>query len=239
MDICQQNDSTTLVNLCLHYKFILDRRCQFSSQTLVICGKFWFSAFIWRKLRLRLTEYSQVLTVRLFFKKRVVSGFNASTAVILMLSSRGLAWWWKKENFRRFRIGGITCWRVVPNARIIGRIIGRDSRSHFETSQSHGNDSEARKWEVLPHPPYSLDVAPSNYQFFRSMAHGLAHQHFRSYEEVKKWIDSWIASKDASFFRDGIRQLPERWKQVVASNGQYFESWIDKHFIWIKSQILE
>ena len=34
------------------------------SQSLVICGKFWFSAFIWRKLRLRLIECSQVFTVR-------------------------------------------------------------------------------------------------------------------------------------------------------------------------------
>ena len=56
------------------------------------------------------------------------------------------------------------------------------------------------------------------------MAHHLAHQHFRYYEEVKKWIISWIASKDVSFFRDGIRQLPERLKKVVASDGQYFES---------------
>ena len=48
-------------------------------------------------------------------------------------------------------------------------------------------------------------------------------EHSGSYEEVKKWTDSWIASKDASFFRDGIRQLPERWEKVVASNGQYFE----------------
>ena len=63
---------------------------------------------------------------------------------------------------------------------------------------------EMLKWEVLPHPPYSPDVAPSNYHLFRSMARGLAHQHFRSYEEVKRWIDSWIASKDASFFPDGI-----------------------------------
>ena len=42
------------------------------------------------------------------------------------------------------------------------------------------------KWEVLPNPPYSPDVAPSDYHFFRSMAHGLAHQHFRSYKEVLK-----------------------------------------------------
>ena len=63
---------------------------------------------------------------------------------------------------------------------------------------------ETLKWEVIPHPPYSSDIAPSDYHLFQSMAHSLAHQHFRCYEEVKKWIDSWIASKDASFFRDGI-----------------------------------
>ena len=44
---------------------------------------------------------------------------------------------------------------------------------------------ETLKWEVLPHPPYSSYVAPSDYNLFRSMAHGLAHQHFCSYEEVK------------------------------------------------------
>jgi len=59
---------------------------------------------------------------------------------------------------------------------------------------------ETLKWEVLSHPPYSPDVAPSDYHLFRSMAHSLADQHFRSYEEVKNWIDSWIASKDDQIF---------------------------------------
>ncbi|GFW24603.1 mariner Mos1 transposase [Trichonephila clavipes] len=79
------------------------------------------------------------------------------------------------------------------------------------------------KWEVLPHPPYSPDLAPLDYNLFRTMAHGLADQHFRSYE-VKNWIDSWITSKDDQFFQRGIRTLPERWEKVVASEGQYFES---------------
>jgi len=45
-----------------------------------------------------------------------------------------------------------------------------------------------------------------------------------AYEEVRNWIDSWIASKDDQFFQRGIRTLPERWEKVVASDGQYFES---------------
>ena len=35
---------------------------------------------------------------------------------------------------------------------------------------------ETLKWEVLPHPPYSPDIAPSDYYMFWSMAHGLADQ---------------------------------------------------------------
>ena len=50
--------------------------------------------------------------------------------------------------------------------------------------------SEILKCEVIPQPPYSLDIAPSDYHLFRSMAHSLADQHFRSYKEVKNWIDS-------------------------------------------------
>jgi len=47
---------------------------------------------------------------------------------------------------------------------------------------------ETLKWEVLPHPPYSPDIAPSDYYLFRSMAHGLADQQFRSYEDIKNGL---------------------------------------------------
>ncbi|KAG5324286.1 MOS1T transposase, partial [Pseudoatta argentina] len=49
---------------------------------------------------------------------------------------------------------------------------------------------ETLKWEVLPHPLYSPDIAPSDFHLFRSMAHGLADRRFHSYEEAQKWIDS-------------------------------------------------
>ena len=74
---------------------------------------------------------------------------------------------------------------------------------------------ESRKWEVLPHPPYSPDIAPSDYYLFRSMAHDLADQQFRSYGDIEKRLDSWIASEDEHFYRNGIRALPERLFQLT------------------------
>jgi len=47
---------------------------------------------------------------------------------------------------------------------------------------------ETFKWEVLPHPPYSPDIAPSDYHLFRSMTHSLSEQHFSSYEDTKKIV---------------------------------------------------
>ena len=51
------------------------------------------------------------------------------------------------------------------------------------------------------HPPYSPDIAPSNYHLFRLMTYGLPEQHFTPYEDTKNCIDDWIASKDEAFFR--------------------------------------
>lgn len=81
---------------------------------------------------------------------------------------------------------------------------------------------QALGWDVLPHPPYSADIAPSDYHLFRLMAHGLADQHFSNDAKVRKWVDKWIALKDDEFFHNGIQQLPERWAKVLASDGQYF-----------------
>jgi len=66
---------------------------------------------------------------------------------------------------------------------------------------------ETLKWDVLPHPPYSPDIAPSDYWLFQRMQ-----QVTSSLLSQKSKIGSkiGIASKDKSFFRDGIRKLPER-----------------------------
>ena len=60
---------------------------------------------------------------------------------------------------------------------------------------------------MLPHPAYSPDLAPSH--LFSLMDHALAERHFNSYEDVRKWLDEWFASKDDEFFWRGITNCPK------------------------------
>jgi len=55
------------------------------------------------------------------------------------------------------------------------------------------------------------------------MQHDLSEQHFSYFEDIKKWLDDWIASKEPKFFYRKIHLLLEKWKKVVASDGQYCE----------------
>lgn len=77
-------------------------------------------------------------------------------------------------------------------------------------------------WEILPHPAYSPDIAPSDYHLFRSMQHSLAGNQFATEADVRKWVDAWIGTLKTDFLYRGIHLLPERWAKVVESKGHYF-----------------
>ena len=91
------------------------------------------------------------------------------------------------------------------------------------TAKPVKNTFKSLGWDILPHPPYSPDLAPSDYYLFASMGHALAEQHFSNFEEVGKWLDEWFAAKDKQFFWHGIHTLPERWAKCVEADGQYFD----------------
>ena len=75
---------------------------------------------------------------------------------------------------------------------------------------------EAHQWDALPHPPYSPDIASSDYYLFWSMTHRLDEQRYTSYKEAKNWFNSRIASKKEKIFQGRIPMLPESWEKVIA-----------------------
>lgn len=76
-------------------------------------------------------------------------------------------------------------------------------------------------WEVLSHPPYSPDIAPSYYYLFRSLQNYLTGKKFTSFKAVSMAVAEYFGSKDENFYARGIDKLPERWQRVVANNGYY------------------
>ena len=77
-------------------------------------------------------------------------------------------------------------------------------------------------WEVLPHPAYSPDLAPSDYHLFRSMEHFFREKTYADLESIRKDVDQFFNLKPTSFYQRGIQLLPEKWQMVIASEGNYF-----------------
>jgi len=64
--------------------------------------------------------------------------------------------------------------------------------------------------EVLPHLPYSPDLAASDYHLFGLMKKMLAGQKFASDTEVQSVVSQWLVQQPASFFASGIQKLVDR-----------------------------
>ena len=78
-------------------------------------------------------------------------------------------------------------------------------------------------WEVIPHPPYSPDIAPSDYYLFRSLQHFLSGKKFDSRDVIHSAIGQFFVSKTPEFYRSGIEDLPNRWQMIIDKGGKYLD----------------
>ena len=75
----------------------------------------------------------------------------------------------------------------------------------------------------LPHPPYSPDLAPSDYHLFGPMKKMLGGQKCASDTEVQSVVRQWLGQQPASFFASGIQKLVDRWDKCLNELGRYVE----------------
>ena len=75
--------------------------------------------------------------------------------------------------------------------------------------------------EILPHPPFSADAAPRDYDPFRSMEHFLRDRRYDTFDEVKEVCLQFFASKPADWYLGKIRMLADHWQKIV-ENELYF-----------------
>jgi len=75
---------------------------------------------------------------------------------------------------------------------------------------------------VLLHPPYTLDLAPSDIRLFLKLKEHLKGQHFSCDEEVKSAGRKWFQKQNTNFFKDGF-QLVQRWRKCIEARGDFVE----------------
>jgi len=77
------------------------------------------------------------------------------------------------------------------------------------------------KWNILPHPPYSPDLAPSDCHLFGPLKVHLGGKSFRYNDEVTQDVQEWPHWQPKDFVLSGIRKLPDRWRKCIANQGDY------------------
>jgi histone-lysine N-methyltransferase SETMAR len=91
---------------------------------------------------------------------------------------------------------------------------------HHDNARPHVYSATRQKlmqlgWDVLLHPLYSPDLAPSDYHLFRSLQSCLKGKNFTSPEACKNHLEQFFALKTGAFCMDGIMKLPEGWLKVI------------------------
>ena len=141
-------------------------------------------------------------------------------------------WWGMK---------GIAHWEILSNGctitadlycqqlnRVAEKLKKKQDRIYFlhDNARPHVAKSTREKllqlgWVTLPHPPYSPDLAPTDYHLFRSLSDHLREKKFDDENDLKTDLDNFFNQKPVVFYERGILSLPERWRQVIDNNGAY------------------
>ena len=78
-------------------------------------------------------------------------------------------------------------------------------------------------FELLLHPPYSPDLAPSNYWLFADLKRMLQGKRFGSNEEVILETEAYFRGKDKLIYKKGIELLEKHWNNCITQEGDYVD----------------
>ena len=81
------------------------------------------------------------------------------------------------------------------------------------------------RFELLSHPLYSPDLAPSEFYLFADLKKMLQGKRFSSDDEVIAATEAYFEAKDKSFYKKGIESLVKRWNDCMAMEDDYFDEY--------------
>ena len=79
------------------------------------------------------------------------------------------------------------------------------------------------RWEILQHPPYSPDLAPSDFFLFPKMKEAIKGVRHATTEAAKKAAREWLAAQLPEFYRNGLERWRHRMEKCLSVDGDYVE----------------
>jgi hypothetical protein len=76
---------------------------------------------------------------------------------------------------------------------------------------------------LFDHPPYSPNLAPSDFHLFTWLSVWLGTQRLNTNEQLMDGVKDWLSSQAATFFDVGIQKLVSHYDKCLNSEGDYVE----------------
>jgi len=70
-------------------------------------------------------------------------------------------------------------------------------------------------YELLLHPPYLPDLAPSDFCLFPLLKQDFSGTHFSSENDVIASMEVFLRGQDKLFYKAGIQKLQKRWNNIA------------------------
>ena len=77
-------------------------------------------------------------------------------------------------------------------------------------------------WDTFEHPPYSPDLAPSDFHLLLKMKEHLAGKRHAD-EDLQHTVVDWLNSQAAVWYEEGISKLVSRYDKCLNVQGDYVE----------------
>ena len=78
-------------------------------------------------------------------------------------------------------------------------------------------------WEVLPHPPYSPNMSPPDFDLFPKLKINMRGVRLSTLEDLSASVTRSVRQLNCSTDLTGIMDLPKRWDAVIRQKGDYTE----------------
>ena len=102
-------------------------------------------------------------------------------------------------------------------------VLLQQDNSRVHTCKVAMDAVERNRYDLIQHPAFSPDLAPSNFFLFPNLKKDIRELHFWFDEEVVTAIEEWVNGKDPDFFSSGLMALEHRWSKCITLEGNYIE----------------